>query len=63
MQLSQVVETLKLRALTPLSESEVSGGYASDLLSDVLANGQEGDLWITIQAHRNVAAVAGLKGF
>lgn len=41
----------------------MTGGYASDLLSDVLANGKEGNVWITIQVHRNVAAVASLKEF
>lgn len=52
--------------LTPLSgpfDREVKGGYASDLISDVLANGREGDIWVTIQVHRNIVAVASLKGF
>lgn len=39
-------------------EREVTGGYCSDLLSDVMANAQEGDVWFTIQAHMNVVAVA-----
>ena len=63
MRLSQVISELGLRALTPAPERDVTGGYASDLLSDVLANGREGNVWITIQAHRNVAAVASLKDF
>jgi hypothetical protein len=41
---------------------EVGGGYASDLLSDVMGNGQEGDLWVTMQKHVNIVAVAQLKG-
>jgi predicted transcriptional regulator len=36
----------------------VTGAIVSDLLSDVLANGAPGYIWVTIQAHRNVAAVA-----
>ncbi len=63
MLLSQAIQELDLRELTPASDREVTGGYASDLLSDVLANGQEGNIWITLQAHRNVAAVASLKEF
>jgi hypothetical protein len=39
----------------------VRGGYASDLLSDVMANAAEGDLWVTLQRHVNVIAVARLK--
>ena len=41
---------------------EISGGYTSDLLSDVMANLVEGDALITIQAHKNTVAVAALTG-
>jgi hypothetical protein len=40
----------------------VAGGYASDLLSDVMANSREGDIWVTMQRHVNIVAVAQLKG-
>ena len=40
---------------------EVSEGYCGDLLSDVIANSKKGDLWITIQSHQNILAVAALK--
>ncbi len=36
----------------------IEGVYCSDLLSDVLANAQENSLWITVQNHRNIVAVA-----
>jgi hypothetical protein len=39
----------------------VSGGYASDLLSDVMAGAAPGALWLTMQTHQNVVAVAVLK--
>ncbi len=39
----------------------VLGGYASDLLSDVMANAQDGDIWVTLQKHVNTVAVAQLK--
>ncbi len=41
--------------------NEVTGGYVSDLLSDVIGNAGEGNIWITLQAHHNVIAVASLK--
>jgi hypothetical protein len=41
---------------------EVRGGYASDLLSDTMGNGRDGDLWVTMQKHLNIVAVAHLKG-
>lgn len=40
---------------------EITGGYTSDLLSDVMGNASEGDVWITMQSHINVIAVASLK--
>lgn len=43
-------------------ERPVTGGYCSDLLSDVMANAKEGVAWITIQTHKNVVAVALLTG-
>lgn len=39
----------------------VTGGYASDLLSDVMGNAREGQVWITLQSHLNVVAIASLK--
>ncbi len=42
-------------------DREVSGGYVSDLLSDVMGNASEGDVWVTLQTHKNVMAVASLK--
>jgi len=40
---------------------EIRGGYASDLISDVIAHAQAGDLWVTLQTHQNVVAVASMK--
>lgn len=42
-------------------DDEVTGGYSGDLLSDVIASGRRGDVWITIQVHENIIAVATLK--
>lgn len=42
-------------------KNEINGGYTSDLLSDVMGNANSGDLWITLQTHKNVIAIASLK--
>ncbi len=42
-------------------DREINGGYASDLLSDVMANTKKGDIWVTRQAHPNIVAVAILR--
>jgi serine kinase of HPr protein (carbohydrate metabolism regulator) len=41
-------------------DTELSGAYTSDLLSDVMANAKEGGALITIQAHKNTVAVSTL---
>jgi hypothetical protein len=62
--LKDLVEALDLRPLTPLldGDAEVTGGYASDLLSDVLAHAPEGGMLVTLQVHLNVIAVASHAG-
>ncbi len=52
---------LKVRCAEGNLKREVKGGYVGDLLSDVMANGKEGDIWITRQVHQNIVAVASLK--
>ena len=52
---------LKIRAGKNRLDEEVTGGYASDLLSDVIAHSRKGNLWITIQTHPNIVAVATMK--
>lgn len=40
----------------------LAGGYASDLLSDVMSRAGDDDVLVTIQAHKNTVAVASLVG-
>ena len=63
MKLAEIARALKLetRAAPSRLDNEVTGGYASDLLSDVIANSREGDVWITLQVHVNIVAVASMK--
>ncbi len=42
-------------------EQEVAGGHCGDLLSEVMANAPTGSVWLTIQIHQNIVAVAVLK--
>ncbi len=58
-----IVKALNLKVYSgeDALNSEVTGGYVSDLLSDVMGNAKEGQVWITLQTHKNVLAVASLK--
>jgi hypothetical protein len=53
---------LEVKAGQEYLDREVTAGYASDLLSDVLAHGEEGSVWITLHIHENIVAVASHKG-
>lgn len=63
MKLREIVEKLNLKVKCGADklDREITGGYVSDLLSDVIANSKTGDLWITFQVHENVVAVASLN--
>jgi predicted transcriptional regulator len=42
-------------------EREIQGGYCGDLLSDVMGNAPIGCVWLTVQTHQNIVAVAVLR--
>ncbi|HEY3282524.1 MAG TPA: DRTGG domain-containing protein [Armatimonadota bacterium] len=62
--LRDVVRKLELEVLTGegLLDRPVSSGYAADLLSCVIARAKSGGVWVTLQSHANVVAVASLLG-
>ena len=45
-----------------MNNSEITGGYCGDLLSDCIAHASEGSVWVTIHSHPNIIAVAVLVG-
>jgi len=61
--LESMVKTLnlKVRSAEDKLKVEIRGGYTGDLLSDVMGNSKDGDIWITRQVHQNIVAVASLK--
>lgn len=63
MKVFELVTELKLQVFAGEQglENEITGGYVSDLLSDVMGFATEGQVWITLQTHQNVLAVASLK--
>lgn len=63
MTLAHIVEALSLEVFTPAADLSVdaSSGYTGDLLSDVMGNAPGGAVWVTVQTHANVIAVATLR--
>ena len=63
MDLEIVIKCLNLKVFSGFNrlKTEMLNGYTGDLLSDVMANSKEGDVWMTRQVHQNIIAVASLK--
>ena len=64
MNLQQIIDQLDLTVLTESRDFAgitPTGGYSSDLLSCVMAGAKKGHLWITLQAHLNIVAIAALN--
>ena len=63
MTVREIMNTLSLTLFSGTEglDNTVTGGYTSDLLSDVMGHAQAGQLWITLQTHANVLAIASLK--
>lgn len=63
MNVNNIVEKLGLKVIGGAEglKNEVTGAYVSDLLSDVMGNIEDGNVWITLQTHKNVMAIASLR--
>lgn len=63
MKVKELAENMNLEVVAGSSglDREITWAYMSDLLSDVMGNSREGHIWITMQTHINVVAVATLK--
>ena len=60
MNLQEMIPQLGLTALTRVEDKEVTGIFISDMLSDVMSSAKAGDLWMTVQTHKNVVSAANL---
>ena len=60
--LKEITEKLSLEVVSSngLTDRWVAGGYAADLLSCAMKSARKDYLWVTLQAHLNVVAVASL---
>jgi len=62
MTIYELTEKLNLKHLNKADDVEVTGAFASDLLSDVVGNTSEGNILLSVQVHKNIVAVASLVG-
>jgi predicted transcriptional regulator len=60
MKLQEIIDKLSLKVLTNIEEKEVSGVYISDMFSEVMSSAQAGNVWLTVQTHKNLVSAANL---
>jgi hypothetical protein len=63
MTLQEIIQKLDLSVFTEPKDFAAihpGSGYAADLLSCVMAGAQSESIWVTLQAHINIVAVAAL---
>ena len=60
--LKEIIETLNLEAVSSVSTEgrSVAGGYTADLLSCAMKGAKKDYVWVTLQSHLNIVAVASL---
>ena len=61
MTLDQIIKSLDLKVLTDskdFSSISPTHGYISDMLSCVMTGAKHQSVWVTLQAHNNIVAVA-----
>ena len=65
MRINELLENKNLKLLSENVDTsvEIEGVFVGDLLSWVMGNSEPKQAWITVQAHNNVIAVAGLREF
>ncbi len=63
MRLRELVEFFGLEVAAGANglDREVKEGYCGDLLSEVMANAPLSCIWLTVQGHQNIVAVAVLR--
>jgi serine kinase of HPr protein (carbohydrate metabolism regulator) len=62
MKVADLVKGLDLKIISGsnLLDREVLGGCVGDLLSVIMGKAKEGNVWVTVQGHINIIAVATL---
>lgn len=62
MTVSQIADALGLKPVHFCCDYEIEHGYVGDLLSIVMRSAQQNSIWLTVQSHVNIIAVASLTG-
>ncbi|MGQ9856301.1 MAG: iron-sulfur binding hydrogenase [Fervidobacterium sp.] len=62
MKISELANQVGLKEVLFCEDYEIEHGYVGDLLSIVMRSAQANSVWLTVQNHLNIVAVAALTG-
>lgn len=60
MTVKELQQQLGLKAINEVTDKKIEGAFISDMVSDVMAGAKPGDIWVTVQTHKNIVAAANL---
>lgn len=60
MRVAELMTKVNLKPLNKVFDKDIVGGLVTDMVSDVMASGQAGNIWVTVQTHKKVIAAANL---
>ncbi|NOZ61886.1 MAG: serine kinase [Calditrichaeota bacterium] len=60
MTINELCNKVDFEKLSQFTDREVKGVFASDMISDVMAGANSGDLWLTVQTHKSIVPAANL---
>jgi len=60
MKITNLKDNAGLKALNEIHDKEIEGVFISDMVSDIVAGAQPGNVLLTIQTHKNLIATANL---
>ena len=60
MKVKDLETKLGMKPLNEVYDKDIDGAFVSDMLSDVMAGAKAGNVWVTVQTHKNTVAAANL---
>lgn len=60
MKVKDLETKIGLKPINEVYDKDIEGAFISDMVSDVMAGAKAGNVWVTVQTHKNIAAAANL---
>lgn len=60
MRVKDLEAKIGLKPINEVYDKDIEGAFISDMVSDVMAGAKAGNVWVTVQTHKNIIAAANL---